>query len=482
MTDEVLNRLRKTATYRYWDILESWIPAILFCIIISIAAAWWDVYEFDTDEGVNLGKAMLVANGYHIYADVWNDQPPLLTYALAILEYWFPGRVIAGRILVLVCASLLLRSLFRIVCRQNGPLAAWMAIVSLAAFSMYPKLSVSVMVGLPAIALAIIAFDVVSGPPERRRSHLFIGGVLFGLSLQVKFFTLAAAPAFCLALYLAWANNSLSVRVGALILGLFGAVISYGLVAWAVELPVMSQVVAPHITPELRSVHTFSGSFQTISRYLSDDRWILFLGIAGVFSLWFGPWRSGIVPFVWFMCAFVALLLHTPVWPHHMLLLVVPLAWLAGIFAGQLKVFLAMNLARPKLTLIIPLLFLVLASSTYRAPIGHSDIRDEAAMQALLVSPGIGNGWVLSDRPMDAFRARLMVPPEVVVFSSKRRSAGNLNPSDILNSLRRRRPNQVLLRRFSIDPMVRDFLEKNYQEVPNAHGYGHYVISTPVRY
>ena len=39
-------------------------------------------FEFDSDEGVNVMKALLLAHGHALYSEVWNDQPPLLSWFL----------------------------------------------------------------------------------------------------------------------------------------------------------------------------------------------------------------------------------------------------------------------------------------------------------------------------------------------------------------------------------------------------------------
>jgi hypothetical protein len=67
---------------RRWDI-RPLIPAVIVPFWLSLLGPWWRVYEFHPDEGVNLMKAALVANGYHLYNQIWNDQPPVLTLILA---------------------------------------------------------------------------------------------------------------------------------------------------------------------------------------------------------------------------------------------------------------------------------------------------------------------------------------------------------------------------------------------------------------
>jgi hypothetical protein len=46
------------------------------------------VFEFNTDEGVNLIKAMMTLKGFKLYSDVWSDQPPVLTSILGLCSGW----------------------------------------------------------------------------------------------------------------------------------------------------------------------------------------------------------------------------------------------------------------------------------------------------------------------------------------------------------------------------------------------------------
>lgn len=134
-------------------------PAVLLPVCICLLGPWWLVYQFHPDEGVNLLKGALVANGFHLYDQIWSDQPPVLTLILAAVHLVFPYNVAVARAVILASASLLLWSLFRVVRRTDGALAAWIAVAVLGLSNLFLTLSVSVMIGLPAIALAMCAID-----------------------------------------------------------------------------------------------------------------------------------------------------------------------------------------------------------------------------------------------------------------------------------------------------------------------------------
>ena len=81
--------------------IQALLPAAILPFWLCVLGPWWRVYEFHPDEGVNLMKAALVANGYHLYDQIWNDQPPILTLILAATHWLFPYDVGVARAVVL---------------------------------------------------------------------------------------------------------------------------------------------------------------------------------------------------------------------------------------------------------------------------------------------------------------------------------------------------------------------------------------------
>jgi hypothetical protein len=72
--------------------------------------------------------------------------------------------------------------------------------------------------------------------------------------------------------------------------------------------------------------------------------------------------------------------------------------------------------------------------------------------------------WVVTDLPMYAFRARLPVPPDLAVFSSKRITTGNLTEGQIMQTILKYQPEQILLGRFTY-PNIDKYLRENYRLV-----------------
>ncbi len=69
------------------------------------------------------------------------------------------------------------------------------------------------------------------------------------------------------------------------------------------------------------------------------------------------------------------------------------------------------------------------------------------------------DGRVLTDHPMDAYRAGRLVPPQVVTLSRKRLTGGSLTGGSLSDAvladlIRARKPLQILFRRFPLAPAL----------------------------
>ena len=73
--------------------------------------------------------------------------------------------------------------------------------------------------------------------------------------------------------------------------------------------------------------------------------------------------------------------------------------------------------------------------------------------------------WVVTDRQMLAFRAGLRVPPPLAVTSLKRRWAGHLDDTDLMNALDTYAPEQIYLsgRRVPLTGVLMAYLRPRYE-------------------
>ncbi|OOZ38868.1 hypothetical protein BOW53_13825 [Solemya pervernicosa gill symbiont] len=440
---------------------------------MMILGEWWSVYEFNTDEGLNLQKAALVNSGYQLYSDIWSDQPPVLTYILAAVHELFPFSVTAARTTILLFSAVLFISLFRIVRRFEGRGPALAAVSILASGKLYLTLSVSVMIGLPAIALTVLAIDILTiNSPASRWIRTVTAGIVYALALQIKLFVVTAAPALLLA---AWfAKRDEKVNGYAKIDSIKNSIIFIITLILSIYTPSLllhsyhfEQLILPHTAAASTAIYAESGGFTALLTHLwKSSTAALLFGTIGILLTTLHFSRSRAVALLWLTVGFIALTIHRPLWFHHPLLLVIPLSWLGGIAladllnsGGRLRAYRPPyfeNLGRYRflVTIVILLLSLQLIANiwkniwkTHKVFNQQSSNYDHHAVARLKLFLD-DTQQLVTDRPMDAYRVGRLVPPELAVWSSKRRSTHAITDEDVLKIIARTPATQVSLRRF----------------------------------
>ncbi len=223
-----------------------------FIAFLCVLGPWWSVYEIFADEGINLQKAVLLAQGERLYADIWSDQPPILHWVLAVVQSIFPFSITAARITILFFSCILAVSLFQVVYRYEGLLAAWASVLFLVSAKLFLTLSVSIAIGLPAVALAMLSLNVATCGNEKTRPWFaFAAGSIFAAATLTKMFVLIALPALLAAFWIVpssykstgWINGA-----KALLWFLLGALLVVGSVFLIVEGFYSDQLFSPHLT------------------------------------------------------------------------------------------------------------------------------------------------------------------------------------------------------------------------------------------
>ena len=436
---------------------------------------WHLAYELNADEGINLAKGALVSAGYALYQDVWSDQPPLFSHALALVQYLQPWSVTAARLLVLVSACVMLWSLSTVVRRRHGWQAATWATLLLGSAPLFIQLSVSVMVGLPALALALAAMAVLPADGRLHPARLVLAGVLMALSMQTKFFTVLLVPSMLAMLWRASPGRD-SCRAAVWFLSSLALITSL-LLAWAGK-AFVEQLLHPHFSATLRDAFSLPENARTIWQVLRRQPLLWVSGLIGGAALFRHLGQELLPPAGWFVLVLLALLSHTPVWPHHVLLLMPALAWVGGVALTRAVTRLRGASLRwgqgMAAALAMSVVGLSLTIAMYKPRLDKADLTKRSAGAVAERFAGLG-GWMVTDAPMDAFRAGLLVPPELAVYTWKRVKVGELTAQDVLDAIHHRQPRQVAFRRFSMDPDVLAFLDRHYLLTHQGDGFRHYV-------
>jgi hypothetical protein len=91
-------------------LVDLFLPIVIALIFLAFTYSYYPFREklqFDTDEGLNLMRSMLVTLGYPLYSEVSSDQPPLFTQILGLLFHVVGFEVNPARLLVLLFSTLL---------------------------------------------------------------------------------------------------------------------------------------------------------------------------------------------------------------------------------------------------------------------------------------------------------------------------------------------------------------------------------------
>lgn len=454
------------------------VPLVSFILIVGMGTAF-RVFQYDTDEGLNLMKAALLARGYSLYSQIWSDQPPVHTYLLAGLFRLTGASAQVARVLTAGFSALLIVSLYDVVRRTSTKRAALLASALLLASAWYLKLSFSVMIGLPSLALAVTSLALLvraAQRPGRRllaRALLCISAVLMAAAIGTKVSAGLAVLAGVALLWMLLAQAGATRRaiVGSVLVWLVAILVCCIAMTWAFHLP--STLVETHLVASGQRTRLSTINAQKLLRRDSD---LLLLALIAPFLLIFSDRlrrRGAIIPLLWFFCSAVVLQFHEPVWYHHSLLLSVPATWIAALVIEHLQEFRARRappsphrfnrrtMAGALLAALIVWQAVKFGMGLHRmvVPTSRQDLRLVEDMRRRAPQ----TKWVVADRLMYPFAAGLIVPPELAVVSTKRRETGNLPDELMVRVLQEYRPEQILLARIEFGRIVMNEVDEHYR-------------------
>lgn len=451
-------------------LLQQIVPAALLVGLLGLLGPWWAAYDLHVDEGFNLAKAAAVTEGHALYREVWNDQPPLLTYVLSAVHRLVPHSVAAARIVILLFSIVLVTSLFRVVLRAEGRLAAGAAALLLLSCGFFLQLSVTVLVGLPAIALAMLSIDLASAGGRRRVFLAFLAGAAFAAAVFTKAFAMIALPALVAALWQARRRDGGDAAVWPAAIG-GSALVTAAVLAAMGGFP-FDQLLGTHVEARgLEALRDDGGASRLISlAWKLAPAPLAFAFLFGLGAFRMRPGSSLLQPMAWIVSAALLLSTHNPLRDHQVLVLIVPLCWLGGIgfkslfrtgerlplgdfmlgnrdrriVAGSTALLLAGGAA-----LAVEVARDLAAAHRYLDP--APKLGEQMARERLALLAGTTRTLV-TDRPIDAYRRGLSVPPELAVWSLKRLQTGAVTDDDVIAAIAAHPGAAVLLRRFAHSP------------------------------
>lgn len=453
-----------------------WLLPLAFAAIVILLYPFRFVFEFNPDEGLHLMRSLLHLRGFELYGEIYNDQPPLFTLMLSGLFSIFGFHATIGRLFVLLLSTALIFSALAYLRTYWGlphAIAGWIVLLLL---PKYAELSVSVMISLPSIAFAMISFfSLTRWHRKQSIGWLFLSAIALGLSVLTKIFTGLLVLPFAAGLLAAgikehpagslWRRLRPAILWSLVFLLLISAA---GLIAIGPEnLP---QLIRGHLSARQSERYQLQADSHSINYALGDARGILLLSFLGaLIALWRREWTA-LYPISWAILAYGGLSVILPVWAHHQLLVTVPASILAAILLGEITTGLANWLRSPvglNRALILRALGFLLAVvilgarvppvvselslrlPNFRYTLRPIDVRQYEIL-ALMWKHADETEWVVTDRPMYAFRIEKPVPPELAVISEKRLWSGSISEDQMIQIIDHQRPEQVLLVRFPL--------------------------------
>lgn len=472
--------------------------ALVFLGFVFLYFPFREKLQFDVDEGFNLIRSTLISEGYPLYEQVSSDQPPLFNYLLAGVIRTTGISVTPGRILVLLFSTLMVWALAQVIQLTWGSAHTILFLPLLFLTPFYMQLSVSIMIGLPAMAMASISLlFLILWHIFRRDFWLVLSGFSLGLSVLIKLFTGFLAPVFLIGMTIdqvhRYKNQGFSINwfKPAIIWGLsFGGLVTT-LSMILVGPDNLIDIIQPHLTAS--SVESFRIIRNTINYHLGGFLPFVILGLLGIlFTIINKRWLT-LYPAFWALTAYLLLNSYSPVWYHQQLLVTVPVVMLGSVAAGEgvmwlvtlprEKVFQGFHTALSVLALVAFLFITFNAYPDFKKEIyktprlsGFELKAPQHKLNVYLIMREYASrtNWVVTDMPLYAFLIRKPVPPNLATFSEKRLNTGSLTEEEILETVKEYKPEQVLLVFFELDKLE-EYLNQNYQLVHKNRGYRLYI-------
>jgi len=490
MMGEVASSNRKGLHALRW---EGWryahlILPLAFFVLMFIYFPYRERFDFDPDEGYEAMKAFMLTRGYHLYSEIWSDQPPLFTYLLAACIRAFGPDINAARTLVLIFSAVLMAAIAQFLRITWGLPHALAGSLLVFLLPFYNTLSVSAMVAVPILTFALLSLLTLSAWHQHQRDRwLVLSALALALAVLTKLIIAFLAPIFVLGiLFDARARLGRNapwpkvLRPAILWCLVFGIVLG-GLGLLLVGPAYISQLLSTHVAASQSGTYIARANTNPIIWHLGDTWPILLLAIPGcLFVLLERRWIS-LYLLAWLGVAYLILSVIVPVWYHYQHLVSIPAAMLAAIATGEAlrQLLLAIRsrtffTRRFSLTVIALVGFLITLNVRYplvqpsfdRPPVfvthGAHEPWPEQMFLTKMTNHAPETRWVVTDLPIYAFRVGLPVPPYLAVSSGKRFVTGALTEEDLINFVKEYNPEQILTG-YNVYPNLEKYLENDYR-------------------
>lgn len=470
---------------------------LLFTFILILAAVthWPSLYHpgnFTYDEGVYLMTLKAVRNGQSLYQDIYYSQLPLYIKILDLFSSSPEISIPSVRWVTWFHFPLLLAAVGYLGFCFFGPLAAMVSMIFIYADPAVHALGHVVLGNLPAVAWAVAAWAILEFfiRQTKPRVGILISAVFFAIALQIKALVLPALlPMACSLL------NSKDVKASVKLMMAWGlsVVMASILILYftGYELSFASQLQGGAAAKSV-DVQSFAKKFYQLIRYVTVPsfgvigyirdtlNWPLFFFSTA--TLAFGVFavrsRSWFKVAAWWATSVFVLLIHEPIWEHHLILISPAIALSLGgitewawscrqLFYGKLTLaFTVLILGIAVRGSLGPAYFFSRATEAWNQDMGRLVLRVRETLPP--------EKLVLSDEPFLVAAADRNTHPHLIDVSRVRIASGSLTCKDFLDILDQEEIGAVILeKRFNLIPCPEGSENEIKERFPQEESFGY---------
>lgn len=423
--------------------------SVLIAVVVGSAAVWASRsieilrrFGGDYDEGVYWQSLRALANGHALFGEVFSSQPPLFLSGVRPFYTLLGENIVAAKVPVFVSAIATLAMVFWIGRRVSGVIAGVAATGFAASQPLFLSASGSLLAEMPAIALAclsvLLAYEAhTRGLGKGQMAARFVGsGLALGAAILVKISAVTVLPAIAILIVRRRSSPSpadlgrwwrlLCVSLGALtsVVVILGAFWHGG--------AVLDQALSFHL--QARGLGNGPSDNLRLLLQLSPLTGLQALAGASCLRLLRGR-RVRLVPVMaWAASGLIFLVLHDPLFKHHGLVLIPPLALLGGCLVGEAQTL----ISKRRLAIVFGTGIMLIGNIAALRSGDSSTVPDEQTaglIQTMREATEPGD-LIISDSQYLVAAADRDVPPWLVDTSHVRFRSGYLSGVDLRRATR----------------------------------------------
>ena len=426
-----------------------------------------------------MAKATLSLKGCKLYADIWNDQPPLHTFLLTKVIQNFSSTMLGPRLLTSVFAMVLLSSVFVLCWRYNGNRVATLATLLLLFSPGFFLLASSCMLEIPALAPTMAALAVLAfGNRGKWPTVEVLSGLLFGIATEIKLISLIMLP---IAGLLLWFHQR-PVAFAAWHFIKFSLVLLAAMIVSAVAVDFATCHCA-YLAHFQQSWSSHFGSIKSLDYGSPDDHrfdWMTLLRnwdltVTASIGVGFCIARmadrpAASIPALWLVYNLLLFGLHRPWWNYYYVHTAIPLSWCAAIGIDALWAKLRWPQQRLRCVAMALCAVGVSAWLVERMALQIQLVRHSTQTYTCLFLNEMKRyqgqaRWLYAEEPIYSFHSGIPLVPDLAVVVAKRFWAGELTDAQVTEDLKIAKPGLILLKNDTRPRPFRDLLNKDYRLV-----------------